>query len=147
MPVEVSVSVLSVVTRSQREARIAGRRPAITPDTTAIAKRNWDKSPHGKKIRLEIGPAIQTIEKLPGPFDLVFIDADKSGYLDYLRKLLPLVRPGGLILAHNMVRPSPDPDFVKAIALTLDELGESPVIVRSSMLPRLVKSPQPTPSP
>ncbi len=38
---------------------------------------------------------------LKEPIDIVFIDADKDGYLDYLNKLLPLVRPGGLILAHN----------------------------------------------
>ena len=50
--------------------------------------------------------------KLKGPIDIVFIDADKSGYVDYLHKLLPLVRPGGLILAHNtnMV-----PDYLKAL--------------------------------
>ena len=37
-----------------------------------------------------------------GPLDVVFIDADKEGYLDYLEKVLPLVRPGGLILGHNV---------------------------------------------
>jgi caffeoyl-CoA O-methyltransferase len=75
----------------------------IDADTTAIAKRNWDKSPHGKKIRLEIGPAIQTIEKLPGPFDLVFIDADKGNYINYWEACVPKVRAGGVILADNVL--------------------------------------------
>ena len=52
---------------------------------------------------------------LRDPIDVLFIDADKPGYADYLKKLLPLVRPGGLIIAHNMHRPAPSPDFIKAI--------------------------------
>ena len=47
--------------------------------------------------------------------DVLFLDADKEGYIDYLNKLLPLVRPGGLILAHNMRRPSPHPRYIEAI--------------------------------
>jgi predicted O-methyltransferase YrrM len=50
-----------------------------------------------------------------GPIDLVFLDADKTGYLDYLEKLLPAVRPGGLIVAHNMNEAHADPRYVKAI--------------------------------
>ena len=46
------------------------------------------------------------------PIDVVFIDADKAGYVDYLDKLAPLVRPGGLILAHNV---DMVPDYVKAV--------------------------------
>lgn len=58
------------------------------------------------------GNAHQEIEKLKGPVDVAFIDADKQGYVDYLNKLLPLVRPGGLILAHNV---DMAPDYVKAV--------------------------------
>jgi predicted O-methyltransferase YrrM len=47
------------------------------------------------------GDAHQRLATLRGPIDIVFLDADKGGYLDYLNKLLPLLRPGGLILAHN----------------------------------------------
>ena len=47
--------------------------------------------------------------------DILFLDADKEGYIDYLEKLLPLVRPGGLIIAHNMNTHQADPRFVKAI--------------------------------
>jgi hypothetical protein len=48
------------------------------------------------------------------------IDADKEGYLDYLKKLEPLVRPGGLIVAHNMARPRPDPRYVEAVTTDKD---------------------------
>jgi predicted O-methyltransferase YrrM len=58
------------------------------------------------------GNAHQQIEKLKGPIDVAFIDADKEGYVDYLNKVLPLVRPGGLILAHNV---NMVPDYVKAV--------------------------------
>ena len=62
-----------------------------------------------------LGNAHEEVARLKDPIDLLFIDADKQGYLDYLTKLLPLVRPGGLIVAHNMASPPPDPAFVKAI--------------------------------
>ncbi|OGA70397.1 MAG: hypothetical protein A3G81_34520 [Betaproteobacteria bacterium RIFCSPLOWO2_12_FULL_65_14] len=45
----------------------------------------------------------------------MFLDADKDGYLDYLTKLRPLLRPGGLIVAHNMARPSPDSAYLNAV--------------------------------
>jgi predicted O-methyltransferase YrrM len=66
------------------------------------------------------GDAHREVLKLKGPVDLVFIDADKPGYIDYLNKLLPLVRPGGLILGHNMNSPAPDPAYVKAITTNPD---------------------------
>lgn len=56
--------------------------------------------------------AHQQIAKLKSPIDLVFIDADKEGYVDYLNKVLPLVRPGGLLLAHNVEMV---PDYVKSV--------------------------------
>jgi caffeoyl-CoA O-methyltransferase len=58
------------------------------------------------------GDAHQTVSRLKEPIDVVFIDADKEGYVDYLNKLAPLVKPGGLILAHNaeMV-----PDYLRVV--------------------------------
>ena len=55
--------------------------------------------------------------KVKGPVDVVFIDADKDGYMDYLQEILPLVRPGGLILAHNV---GMVPDYVKAVTTSAD---------------------------
>lgn len=61
------------------------------------------------------GDAHECIAALKGPVDIVFIDADKEGYRDYLDKLLPLVRPGGLILAHNTSDRSQNPEYVDAV--------------------------------
>jgi len=58
------------------------------------------------------GDAHEQVAKLKGPIDIAFVDADKGGYVDYLNKLLPLVKPGGLILAHNV---DMVPDYVKAV--------------------------------
>lgn len=58
------------------------------------------------------GDAHQQVAKLKSPIDVVFIDADKEGYVDYLNKVLPLVRPGGLLLAHNVEMV---PDYVKSV--------------------------------
>lgn len=63
------------------------------------------------------GDAHEQVAKLKAPIDVAFIDADKSGYLDYLNKLLPLVQPGGLILAHNV---DMVPDYVKAVTTRAD---------------------------
>ena len=63
------------------------------------------------------GDAHEQLAKLKGPIDVAFIDADKGGYLDYLNKLLPLARPGGLILAHNV---DMVPDYVKAVTTNPD---------------------------
>lgn len=62
-----------------------------------------------------LGDAHVEIARLKEPIDLLFIDADKEGYLDYLRKLGPLVRTGGLIVAHNMASPPPDLRYVEAV--------------------------------
>ena len=62
------------------------------------------------------GDAHQQVAKLKTPIDVVFIDADKEGYVDYLNKLLPLVRPGGLLLAHNVEMV---PDYVKSVTTNL----------------------------
>jgi caffeoyl-CoA O-methyltransferase len=70
---------------------------------TALARRYWERSPHGKKIRLVLAPAIETIASLRGPLDFVFIDADKPNYVKYWEAALPLVRSGGAIVADNVL--------------------------------------------
>ena len=66
-----------------------------------MIRRNFARSPLGERIELRIGDCILEIEKLEGPFDLVFIDADKREYCTYLEALYPLVPIGGFILADN----------------------------------------------
>ena len=87
----------------------------IDSQTAALAKANFQRAGVEHLVTLVLGDAHETLSRLQGPIDILFIDADKGGYLDYLNKLLPLVRPGGLILADNMSQPKPSPDFVQAI--------------------------------
>ena len=67
----------------------------------AIAAVHFAASPYAPRIDLRVGPALPAIEALPGPFDLVFIDADKGGYLGYLEAVLPKLAPHGVIAVDN----------------------------------------------
>ena len=75
----------------------------IDPETTEIAKKYWSRSPHGKKIELKLGPALETLKTIEGPFDLVFIDADKVNYINYWELCLPKIRRGGLVVIDNVL--------------------------------------------
>ena len=81
----------------------------------AIARENFKKAGVDSLITVIEGDAHETVKQHKDPIDVLFIDADKEGYLDYLNKLLPLVRPGGLIVAHNMNARQADPRYVTAI--------------------------------
>jgi caffeoyl-CoA O-methyltransferase len=87
----------------------------IDPQTAALARANFQRAGVENMVTIVVGDAHETVTRLKAPIDILFIDADKPGYPDYLNKLLPLVRPGGLILADNMNQPKPSPAFVKAI--------------------------------
>jgi caffeoyl-CoA O-methyltransferase len=75
----------------------------IDEEVTNIARRYWASNPHGNKIKLKLGNAIETIAKLKGPFDLVFIDADKEKYNEYWEACVPKVRGGGVLVADNVL--------------------------------------------
>lgn len=75
----------------------------VNPKAEAVAKRYFSESPHGHKIEIRMGPALETIKSLAGPIDMVFIDADKTNYSNYYEAVMPLVRPGGLIVADNVL--------------------------------------------
>ena len=75
----------------------------VDPDATSIARRYMDESGHGDKIEIRLGPALETIESLDGPFDLVFIDADKPNYQNYYEAVLPKVADDGLLIADNVL--------------------------------------------
>lgn len=67
-----------------------------------MAREHFKKAGVDHLVTVVEGDAHQNVTRLKDPIDLLFLDAGRSGYLDYLNKLLPLVRPGGLILAHNV---------------------------------------------
>ena len=75
----------------------------VDPETTAIARRYMDESGYGDRIEIKLGPALDTIATLEGPFDLVFIDADKVNYEKYYEAVLPLLAENGLIVADNVL--------------------------------------------
>ncbi|GAB4511913.1 MAG: class I SAM-dependent methyltransferase [Sulfuricaulis sp.] len=77
----------------------------IKPEHADIAQSFFDRSPHGRKIQLRLGPALETLVNFPHStkFDLVFLDADKENYVNYYETVLPRLRPGGLIVADNVL--------------------------------------------
>lgn len=81
----------------------------------ATARENYRRAGVDSIITLIEGDAHENVKQLKGPIDIVFIDADKEGYADYLAKLLPLVRPGGLILAHNIGSIQQNPEYMDAV--------------------------------
>ena len=87
----------------------------IDAERAKVARENFEEAGVADLITIIEGDAHQTVRQHKEPIDILFLDADKEGYIDYLEKLLPLVRPGGLILAHNMRRPPPDPRYIEAI--------------------------------
>lgn len=84
----------------------------IDHQRASVARDHFREAGVENLVTIVVGDAHEQLTKLKGPVDLAFIDADKGGYVDYLHKLLPLVKPGGLILAHNV---DMVPDYVKAV--------------------------------
>jgi predicted O-methyltransferase YrrM len=101
----------------------------IDPQRAATARANFKRAGMADIITLIEGDAHEQVKKLKDPIDILFLDADKEGYIDYLTKLLPLVRPGGLVIAHNIDPRMADPRYMKAI--TTDPNLET--IVRSGV--------------
>ena len=75
----------------------------VDPEATAIARRYMDESGHGDKIEIRLGPALETLQDVEGPFDLIFIDADKPNYVNYYESALPLLADDGLVIADNVL--------------------------------------------
>jgi caffeoyl-CoA O-methyltransferase len=75
----------------------------VSEEWTSIARKYWQRAGLADRIALRLGPAAQTLAALPEDtsFDLAFIDADKTGYVAYWDLIVPMVRPGGVILVDN----------------------------------------------
>ena len=73
----------------------------VNEETNAIARRYAEEAGVADRIEYLLGPALESVARLGGPFDLVFIDADKDGYVDYYEAVLPKLADGGVILADN----------------------------------------------
>jgi caffeoyl-CoA O-methyltransferase len=107
----------------------------ISPVHAAFARRHIASSPYAEAIEVVVGPALDTIATLPGPFDLVFIDADKAAYPDYLEAVLPKLAPRGLIAADNtlwsgrILEPSDTTEDTEALRRFNDALAVDPRVV------------------
>jgi len=87
----------------------------IDEGRAALARENFRRAGVDQIVTLVVGDAHEKVTELREPIDLLFLDADKEGYIDYFNKLLPLVRPGGLVVAHNINRRQADPRYIEAI--------------------------------
>ena len=85
----------------------------IDEGRASLARENFKRAGVDNMVTLVMGDAHETVTRIKEPIDVLFIDADKEGYPDYLNKLLPLIRPGGLILSHNIN--STGQDYIDAI--------------------------------
>jgi caffeoyl-CoA O-methyltransferase len=75
----------------------------LSPEHAAFARSYFERSPDGGKIRLIEGPALESLKSLSGPFDFVFIDANKDGYEAYFDAALQLLADDGLIAVDNVL--------------------------------------------
>ena len=99
-----------------------------------VARRNVERAGLSAKVEVRVGDARQSLERLleneEGPFDLIFIDADKEGYPEYLDWSLRLSRPGTLILGDNAIRDGsvidPEDSSSRAMREFNEKLAEDP---------------------
>jgi caffeoyl-CoA O-methyltransferase len=107
----------------------------IDPVHAEVARRHIASSPYADRIEVRVGPALATIATLSGPFDLVFIDADKESYLAYYEAVLAKLAPRGLIVADNtlwsgrVLDPEDASVDTQAIRAFNDQLANDPRVV------------------
>jgi predicted O-methyltransferase YrrM len=118
-------------------ARGAGADGQVTtleyePKHAEVARANIDRAGLGERVKVVVGPALETLPTVTdGPFDLVFIDADKENNAGYLEWAIRLTRPGSVIVVDNVIREgailSSDPDdVVRGTRRALELMGERP---------------------
>ena len=102
----------------------------IDPDNAKVAREYFDRGPDGHKIEIRLGPAIETLESLEGPFDLIFIDADKTPYIDYYERAMDLLAGRGIIAVDNVLWSGrvlePESDSDRALAAFNDHVAADP---------------------
>ena len=105
----------------------------IEPKHVEVAQRYIAESPHADKITIHLGPALETIDRLEGDFDLVFIDADKESYASYYEAVLPRLSERGLIAIDNTLWSGrvldPQDDTTKMIAALNDMIATDDRVV------------------
>ena len=74
----------------------------INAGLAGLARKRASRHPHGHKVDVRVGPALETLPQLAGPFDLIFIDADTRNYVQYYRHAMTLLSPTGVLLIDNM---------------------------------------------
>jgi caffeoyl-CoA O-methyltransferase len=75
----------------------------VNEETTAVARRYAEEAGVADRIDYRVGPALEELERLDGPFDLVFIDADKPNYVNYYEAVVPKLSADGFIVADNVL--------------------------------------------
>jgi caffeoyl-CoA O-methyltransferase len=111
----------------------------VDPKHAEVARRYIDESPHAARITVHLGPALETIERLGGEFDFVFIDADKENYVNYYEAILPRLAERGLIAADNtlwsgrVLDGADDSESTRAIRTFNEHVKNDPRVV-SAML-------------
>ena len=104
----------------------------LKPEHAEVARRYIERSQYADRITVHVGPGLETVSRLDGPWDLVFVDADKTGYADYYEAVLPKLAPRGLIVFDNTLqqgRVVDDPDSgesTRAIVELNDRLVRDP---------------------
>ena len=114
----------------------------VDPDVAAVARRHIEASPYADRMEVRVGPALETLQELAGPFDFVFIDADKPAYRDYFEATLPKLSERGLIVIDNTLwsgRVVDEPDVdesTRALAALNDALAADERVVCAQLTVR-----------
>jgi caffeoyl-CoA O-methyltransferase len=105
-----------------------------------FAQRHIDASPYADRIEIVRGPALESLARLDGPYDFVFIDADKTGYPDYYEAALAKLAPTGMIAVDNTLRDGgvldPDSDGDRAIAALNDRWATDERVIATQLTVR-----------
>lgn len=104
----------------------------IDAANAAVAESFIERSPHSGKIEIRLGPAMDTLNTIQGPFDLAFLDADKENYCAYYDAVLPLLRTGGLLVADNVLWSGkvlhPEEETDRALVEFNDKVAADPAV-------------------